>query len=81
MKWLVLVLMLGTYGDGSKDTFLYFKPTFETVEQCQEYVYRNAQVIRRDMTIKYQGRSIDTVYCIREDKLPKVLDMEPKTEA
>ena len=46
MKWFILVLMMGTFSDGSKDTFLYFEPEFDTVEQCQEYVYRQAPEIK-----------------------------------
>jgi len=78
MKWFILVLMMGTFSDGSKDTFLFFKPEFDTVEQCQEYVYRQASEIKRQMMIEYQGKPIDMVYCVREDKLKKVLQQPGK---
>jgi len=78
MKWFILVLMMGTFSDGSKDTFLYFEPEFDTVEQCQEYVYRQAPEIKRHMMIEYQGKPIDMVYCVREDKLKKVLQQPGK---
>jgi hypothetical protein len=78
MKWFILVLMMGTFSDGSKDTFLYFEPKFDTVEQCQEYVYRQAPEIKRHMMIEYQGKSIDIVYCVREDRLKKVLQQPGK---
>ena len=78
MKWFILVLMLGTYSDGSKDTFLYFEPEFDTVEQCQEYVYRQAPEIKRHMIMEYQGKSIEMVYCVREDRLKKVLQQPGK---
>jgi hypothetical protein len=78
MKWFILVLMMGTFSDGSKDTFLYFEPEFDTVEQCQEYVYRQAPEIKRHMMIEYQGKSIDIVYCVREDRLKKVLQQPGK---
>jgi len=78
MKWFILVLMMGTFSDGSKDTFLYFEPEFDTVEQCQEYVYQQAPAIKRHMMIEYQGKPIDTVYCVREDKLKKVLQQPGK---
>ena len=73
MKWFILVLMMGTFSDGSKDTFLFFEPEFDTVEQCQEYVYRQAPEIKRQMMIEYQGKPIDTVYCVRENKLKEIL--------
>jgi hypothetical protein len=64
---------MGTYSDGSKDTFLFFEPEFNTVEQCQEYVYRQSPAIKRQMMIEYQGKSIEMVYCVREDKLKNIL--------
>jgi hypothetical protein len=64
---------MGTYSDGSKDTFLFFEPEFNTVEQCQEYVYRQSPEIKRQMMIEYQGKSIEMVYCVREDKLKNIL--------
>ena len=79
MKWFILVLMMGTFSDGSKDTFLYFEPEFDTVEQCQEYVYRQAPEIKRQMMIEYQGKPIDTVYCVREDKLEKLIEQPGKS--
>jgi len=79
MKWFILVLMMGTFSDGSKDTFLFFEPEFDTVEQCQEYVYRQAPEIKRQMMIEYQGKPIDMVYCVREDKLEKLIKLPGKT--
>jgi len=79
MKWFILVLMMGTFSDGSKDTFLFFKPEFDTVEQCQEYVYRQASEIKRQMMIEYQGKPIDMVYCVREDKLENLIKLPGKT--
>ena len=75
MKWFILVLMMGTFSDGSKDTFLYFKPEFDTVEQCQEYVYQTAPEIKKQMMIEFMGKSIETVFCIREDNIEKVLQI------
>jgi hypothetical protein len=79
MKWFILVLMMGTFSDGSKDTFLFFEPEFDTVEQCQEYVYRQAPEIKRQMMIEYQGKPIDTVYCVREDKLENLIKLPGKS--
>jgi hypothetical protein len=82
MKWFILVFMLGMNPDGTKDTFLYFQPEFDTVEQCQQYVYQNSTELRNQMLIEFQGRSIEQVYCIREDKINKVLQIpkEPGKE-
>ena len=69
MKWFIIVLMMGTYPDGSKDVFWYQEPRFETVEECQLYVGYNAISIKRDMQLEFQLKPIETVYCVREDKL------------
>ena len=69
MKWFIIVLMMGTYPDGSKDVFWYQQPKFDTVEECQLYVGYNAFSIKRDMQIEFQMKSVDMVYCVREDKL------------
>ena len=69
MKWFIIVLMMGTYPDGSKDVFWYQQPKFDTVEECKLYVGYNAGSIKRDMQIEFQLKPIETVYCVREDKL------------
>jgi len=75
MKWFILVFMLGMNADGTKDTFLYFQPEFDTVEQCQQYVYQNSAELRKQMIVEFNGRSIEQVFCIREDKINKVLQI------
>ena len=64
---------MGTFSDGSKDTFLYFKPELESLEHCQEYVYQNASEIKKQMMIEFMGKPIETIFCIRQDKIEKVL--------
>jgi len=78
MKWFILVLMMGTFSDGSKDTYLYFQPKFDTVEQCQRYVYENASDIKTKMQLEFMGKPIETVFCIREDKIEKVIQLPGK---
>lgn len=80
MKWFILVLMIGTHSDGSRDTFVYLEPEFNSVEQCQRYVYHQAPEIRNHMMIEYEGKSIETVYCVRENKLKEILQ-PPGTNA
>jgi hypothetical protein len=69
MKWFVIVLMVGTYSDGSKDVFWYNKNNFPTVEDCHTFVYDNASLIGKHMTQQFGPKPIERVYCVREDKL------------
>jgi hypothetical protein len=69
MKWFIIVLMMGTYPDGSKDVFWYTEPSFETVENCKQYVSDNAPTIKMEMQLEFGRLPVEMVYCVREDKL------------
>jgi hypothetical protein len=69
--------MMGTFSDGSKDTFLYFQPEFETVEKCQQYVMTYAGQIKNQMFLEFAGKPIEQVFCIRQDRIPDVIQIEP----
>ena len=83
MKWFILVVIMGTYSNGDQDVYLYSKPVMESLDACQTYVYEQSAVIRKDMMIEFEGRPIEKVFCMREDKLEKFLDLINKegTEA
>lgn len=78
MKWFILVLMMGTYSDGSNDTFIYYQPSFNSVKECSEYVYQMAPEIKQDMFIEFQGKPIDRVFCVREDRFKDILKVPGK---
>ena len=80
MKWLIVVFMLGAHSDGTKDTFLYMQPEFETLDACRNYVYIQAPIIKQQMMIEYQGNGIETIYCIQKDKIEKYLDITNKDQ-
>lgn len=74
MNWFIYVIMIGMYADGTQDTYLFTEPTLPSLEACQEYVYKNSDVIRKDMMIQFNGKQIDKVFCIEEEKLKKFLE-------
>ena len=76
MKWFIFVIMVGMYGDGSQDTYLYTEPTLPTLEECQAYVYMNSLEIRKDMMFEFDGKMIEKVFCIEEEKLKKFLALQ-----
>jgi len=71
MKWFMLVIMMGQYADGTNDIYIYTEPALNSLEHCQSYVYNNSATIRQDMQIKFNGKGIEKVFCMREDKLQK----------
>lgn len=75
MKWYILIIMMGMYPDGTNDTYVYTQPTLPSLEACQQYVYQQSDVLRQDMMIEFDGKSIERVFCIREEKLKKFLDI------
>ena len=74
MKWFIYVIMVGMYADGTQDTYLYTEPTLPSLEACQEYVYVNSDQLRMDMMIEFDGKQIDRVFCIEEEKLKKFFE-------
>jgi len=79
MKWFIYVIMVGMYADGTQDTYLYTEPTLPTLQACQEYVYVNSDTLRMDMMIQFNGKAIDRVFCIEEEKLKKFLDVSKQS--
>ena len=82
MKWYIYIIMMGMYPDGTQDTYLYTEPTLPSLEACQQYVYQQSDILRKDMMIQFDGKSIERVFCIEEEKLQQYFDfMKPGTEA
>jgi len=78
MKWFMVVLMMGTFANGDRNTYIYFKPELDSFEHCQAYVTENAPTIRAQMLLEFNGDTIDTIYCFREDKLKRFLEVNSK---
>lgn len=76
MKWFVYVIMMGMYPDGTQDTYLYTEPTHSTLDECQSWVYYNSSVIRSDMMIEFNGKPIERVFCIEEQKFKQYLELQ-----
>ena len=74
MKWYILVVMMGMFSDGSQDIFVYHKPELPSLDACQEYVYVQSAEIRNQTMIQFEGKQIEQVFCMREDKLKKFLE-------
>jgi len=81
MTWFVYVIMMGMYPDGTQDTYLYTEPTHPTLEACQQYVYNNSSVIRMDMMQEFEGKSIERVFCIEQEKFKQFLELTQGTKA
>lgn len=74
MKWFIYVIMVGMYSDGTQDTYLFTNPVLPSLETCQEYVFKNSNAIRMQMMTEFDGKTIERVFCIEEEKLKKYLE-------
>lgn len=74
MNWFVLVVMMGMGADGMQDTYVYTDP-LPSLEACQQHVAERAQQLRWEMFIEFEGKSIERVFCINEDKLKLFFDI------
>jgi len=78
MKWFIVVLMMGGFANGDRETYIYFKPELESLEHCQTYVTKHTTEIQAQMLLEFNGDTIDTIFCFREDKLKKFLEANSK---
>jgi hypothetical protein len=78
MKWFIVVLMMGGFANGDRNTYIYFKPELDSLEHCEAYVAEHTTKIQAQMLLEFNGDSIDTIYCFREDKLKNFLEVNSK---
>jgi len=74
--WLVYVIMLGMYSDSTQDTYLYTNPTHNSLEECQAWVYNNANVLRMDMAVEFNGKPIEKIFCVEQESFKKFLESQ-----
>lgn len=78
MKWFVLVVLMGLHPDGTQDTYIYNDIGLRSLEQCQSWVAGSSRSIRLDMMNKFEGKPIQSVYCINEERLRQFLELNSK---
>lgn len=76
MKWFVLVIMMGMYSDGTQDVFIYNNMGLNSLEECQMWVAGSSRAMRQDMMNKFDGKSIEKVFCINEERLEQFLKLQ-----
>lgn len=79
--WFVYVIMIGMYSDGTQDTYLYTDPTHSSLEECQQWVYANATAMRQDMMREFDGKRIERVFCIEQERFKEFLEQSQGEQA
>ena len=79
MKWLLVIISLNLYSDGTADYFIFTNMMYDTVQSCQRTAQVNMKVIQEVSIREFDGPS--KVYCFRQDRfLDYMKALPPKPE-
>ena len=79
MKWLLVLISLNLYDDGTADHFVFTNMMYDTVQSCQRTAQVNMRVIQEVSIREFDGPS--KVYCFRQDRfLDYMKALPPKPE-
>ena len=79
MKWLLVIISLNLYSDGTADYFIFTNMMYDTVQSCQRTAQVNMKVIEEVSIREFDGPS--KVYCFRQDRfLDYMKALPPKPE-
>lgn len=76
MKWLVVVVLAGLYGDGSQDVYVFKNQEFNSKEECVAHVQdpENTPAYVQQLMYEYgPNRNIQAVLCGTEQQIEKAL--------
>jgi len=77
MKWLIVVFFVGVYSDGMQDSYIFEKPSFESLEACMNAATDKAQInmFVRQLIIDVGRRDIHKVVCTTESKIEAAIKL------
>ena len=77
MKWLIVVFFVGVYSDGTQDTYVFQKPSFESLEECMSAAKDKQQIgsFVRQILIDVGYKDIHKVVCTTENKIKAAIEL------
>ena len=78
MKWLLVLISLNLYDDGTADHFVFTNMMYENLQSCLATAQLNMKTIEEVSIREFNGPS--KVYCFREDKFKSYMKAKPKPE-
>ena len=78
MKWFFIVLLTQTQGE-LHEGFLWYDPSFDSEQECAEWVNTNPVRIINTLNYNYSDWEIEQSLCVREDRLEDI-NMQPFIE-
>ena len=78
MKWLLVLISLNLYNDGTADHFVFTNMMYDSLQSCLATAQFNMKTIEEVSIREFNGPA--KVYCFREDKFKQYLQTQPKPE-
>ena len=75
MKWLLVLISLNLYDDGTADHFLFTNMKYISLTHCQETARINLESIQATAIREFNGPA--NLFCFREDKFKEYLNQTP----
>ena len=77
MKWLIVVFFVGVYSDGTQDTYVFQKPSFESLQECRNAASDKQQIGKfvQQILIDVGYKDIHKVVCATENKIKAAIKL------
>tara|TARA_Y100001972_G_scaffold103825_1_gene130388 strand:- start:395 stop:649 length:255 start_codon:yes stop_codon:yes gene_type:complete len=71
MNWLIVVFFAGVYADGTQDSYIFERPSFETKAECMNAATDKKQIdlFVQKLLIDVGRRDIHKVVCTTENQI------------
>mgnify|MGYP003330426413 CR=1 FL=1 len=77
MKWLLVLIAINQYADGSSEHYILTSPTFNSLQQCQQEAMVNHQQVEQLALDHFGGPA--KVYCFDQENLKEYLEQNAIT--
>ena len=78
MKWLLVLISLNLYNDGTADHFVFTNMMYDSLQSCLATAQLNMKTIEEVSIREFNGPA--KVYCFREDKFKAYMKAQPKPD-
>ena len=73
MKWFIVALMATIQPDMSRDVFVFYKPTFDTVEECGSHVQKFPKPLMWRLAQEFPNDKLDRRLCVPEEIVREII--------
>tara|TARA_B100000035_G_scaffold311305_1_gene320632 strand:- start:374 stop:634 length:261 start_codon:yes stop_codon:yes gene_type:complete len=80
MSWFLVAIMMTVYDGGKKDIYVWHNPSFESSQQCLDFVEDNQQGVFTHLRKQFPDDKLEKLICVPEDKLRNFLDYWKKQQ-